>query len=110
MKVVPRESLVLYRSERFFNKGASMFHDVESNPDFSEMEKKILDYWDSKGLLKKYLVKNNNSKKKFKFLDGPITANNPMGVHHAHGRTLKDFFQRYYTMKGFKQRYQNGFD
>src|SRR3712207_8043297 len=41
---------------------------------------------------------------------GPITANNPMGVHHAWGRTYKDLFQRYQTMLGKRQRYQNGFD
>ncbi len=44
------------------------------------------------------------------FIDGPITANNPMGVHHAWGRTYKDLFQRYQAMLGNKQRYQNGFD
>ena len=43
-------------------------------------------------------------------IDGPITANNPMGVHHAWGRTLKDVFQRYKAMRGYDQRYQNGFD
>ncbi len=44
------------------------------------------------------------------FLDGPITANNPMGVHHAWGRTLKDLYQRYKSMNGYQLRYQNGFD
>jgi len=43
-------------------------------------------------------------------MDGPITANNPMGVHHAWGRTLKDLYQRYKNMQGFAQRFQNGFD
>jgi isoleucyl-tRNA synthetase len=33
-----------------------------------------------------------------------------MGVHHAWGRTYKDFFQRYYAMLGRRQRFQNGFD
>ena len=33
-----------------------------------------------------------------------------MGVHHAWGRTLKDLYQRYKSMNGFQQRYQNGFD
>jgi len=31
-------------------------------------------------------------------------------VHHAWGRTYKDLFQRYHTMLGHRQRYQNGFD
>ena len=43
-------------------------------------------------------------------MDGPITANNPAGVHHGHGRTLKDVFQRYKALRGYDQRYQNGFD
>ncbi len=34
------------------------------------------------------------------FMDGPITANNPAGVHHGHGRTLKDVFQRYKALQG----------
>ena len=38
------------------------------------------------------------------FLDGPITANNPMGVHHAWGRTLKDLYQRYHSMLGKEMR------
>ena len=33
-----------------------------------------------------------------------------MGVHHAWGRIYKDLFQRFHTMLGEKQRYQNGFD
>ena len=44
------------------------------------------------------------------FIDGPITANNPMGVHHGWGRTYKDLFHRFWTMRGRDARYQNGFD
>ena len=58
----------------------------------------------------RYLARNEASERRWSFLDGPITANNPMGVHHAWGRTYKDLFQRYHTMLGEQQRYQNGFD
>ncbi len=74
------------------------------------MEKRIFTWWYQSGLVKKYLQKNEKSKKQFSFLDGPITANNPMGVHHAWGRTYKDLWQRFFNMRGFKQRFQNGFD
>ncbi len=74
------------------------------------MEKKILDWWYKEGIVEKYLHRNDDSKKKFSFLDGPITANNPMGVHHGWGRTYKDLWQRFYNMKGFAERFQNGFD
>ena len=87
-----------------------MFKPTTAKPDFIKLERKILKQWQKSGLVEKYLQKNKASEKRFSFLDGPITANNPMGVHHAWGRTLKDFFQRYKNMCGFKQRFQNGFD
>lgn len=87
-----------------------MFKPVDANPNFPEMEKKWLKKWYESGLVKKYLKKNDNSDKYYSFLDGPITANNPMGVHHAWGRTYKDLWQKFYNLLGFKQRFQNGFD
>lgn len=74
------------------------------------MEKQVYEYWQKKDIRQKYLRKNAHSKKRFSFLDGPITANNPMGVHHAWGRTYKDMWQRFYNMRGYRQRFQNGFD
>ena len=78
-------------------------------PDHTALEREILDWWDREGIFDK-LREQNSGGERFGFLDGPITANNPMGVHHAWGRTLKDVFQRYKALRGFDQRYQNGFD
>jgi isoleucyl-tRNA synthetase len=72
-------------------------------------EKEILKFWKEKKIFEK-LRKKIKGRKKFSFIDGPITANNPMGVHHAWGRTYKDVFQRLKAMQGFDQRFQNGFD
>lgn len=74
-----------------------------------EIEKKVLDFWEKNKIFDK-LSERNKGKKKWFFLDGPITANNPMGVHHAWGRTYKDIYQRFKAMQGFDQRFQNGFD
>ena len=87
-----------------------MFKTLDPRPDFPTLEKKIWQFWQENKILPKYLSKNQDSPKRFSFLDGPITANNPMGVHHAWGRTLKDLYQRYKNMRGFRQRFQNGFD
>ncbi len=76
---------------------------------FIESEHKTLKFWEEMGLLGEIKEKNKKGKP-WSFLDGPITANNPMGVHHAWGRTLKDLFQRFKAMQGFSQRLQNGFD
>ncbi len=86
------------------------FEPVDLKVDFPEMERKLLAKWYKSGLVKKYLSRNRDSKKYFSFLDGPITANNPMGVHHAWGRTYKDLWQRCKNMQGYKERFQNGFD
>ncbi|MBS3159158.1 isoleucine--tRNA ligase [Candidatus Woesearchaeota archaeon] len=75
----------------------------------SRDELEVLEYWGKKQIFKK-LQEKNKGKKKFSFIDGPITANNPMGVHHAWGRTYKDLYQRFKAMQGYDQRYQNGFD
>jgi isoleucyl-tRNA synthetase len=72
-------------------------------------ETAVRSYWDKLDLLNRVKEKNQNGKR-FVFYDGPITANNPMGVHHAWGRTYKDVVQRYYSLLGYHQRYQNGFD
>jgi isoleucyl-tRNA synthetase len=86
------------------------FEEVDLGVDFPKMERSLLDDWYKNGIVDKYLNRNKDSKKYFSFLDGPITANNPMGVHHAWGRTYKDLWQRFYNMKGRRQRFQNGFD
>ncbi|MEX0786996.1 MAG: isoleucine--tRNA ligase [Dehalococcoidia bacterium] len=87
-----------------------MFSPVEPKPDFPAMERERLRWWQEHGIPKLYLKRNEASEKRWSFIDGPITANNPMGVHHAWGRTYKDAFQRFRTMQGYRQRYQNGYD
>lgn len=76
---------------------------------FIGMEHDIMKFWEDNDCFGK-LRAQNKGHKMFRFLDGPITANNPMGIHHAWGRSLKDIFLRYKGMQGFDCRYQNGFD
>jgi len=86
-----------------------MFRKVSSSYDQHEIEPRILKFWDEHDFFHQ-LVQKNIGGKRFSFIDGPITANNKMGVHHAWGRTYKDIFVRYKSMQGAHQRYQNGFD
>ncbi|MCL1794045.1 MAG: isoleucine--tRNA ligase [Oscillospiraceae bacterium] len=78
-------------------------------PDFVKMEQEILNFWDERDCFEKLREKNKGNKR-FRFLDGPITANNPMGIHHAWGRSTKDIFLRYKAMNGYSCHYRNGFD
>lgn len=86
------------------------FQEVPTKVDFPKMERDLLQWWETEQVVQKYLDRNNGAEKRFSFIDGPITANNPMGVHHGWGRSYKDMFQRYHNMIGEEQRFQNGFD
>jgi isoleucyl-tRNA synthetase len=87
-----------------------MFKEV-NDLDFPELERRTLQFWEEHRVFDA-LREQNCGGPRYSFMDGPITANNArgIGVHHAWGRTYKDIFQRYKSMRGFDQRYQNGFD
>jgi isoleucyl-tRNA synthetase len=86
-----------------------MFPAPSDKPDADSLERAILDFWDRQDIFAKVRASNLGGPK-FSFTDGPVTANKTLGVHTAWGRTLKDVFQRYKALRGFDQRYQNGFD
>jgi isoleucyl-tRNA synthetase len=86
-----------------------MFRPLPPVPDHPGIETEILAWWDERGIFAK--VRNlNKDGPRFSFFDGPVTANKTLGVHTAWGRALKDVFQRYKALRGFDERYQNGFD
>ncbi len=67
------------------------FEKVETQVDFPAQERAVLELWQKQNTFEK-LRRKNRGQPKWSFLDGPITANNPMGVHHAWGRTYKDAY------------------
>jgi len=86
-----------------------MFRPVSAKPDLVAQEHEILAEWRERRTFERLRAQNAGGPR-WSFLDGPITANNPMGVHHAWGRAYKDLYQRFHAMLGEDQRYQNGFD
>ena len=86
-----------------------VFEPLPSVPDHPALEREILALWEREGTFGK-LRELNTEGPRWSFIDGPVTANKILGVHTAWGRTLKDVFQRYKALRGFHQRYQNGFD
>lgn len=85
------------------------FESVKTQIDFSAQERDILKFWRESQAFEK-LRALHKGEPKWSFIDGPITANNPMGVHHGWGRSYKDLYNRYWTMRGRELRYQQGFD
>jgi isoleucyl-tRNA synthetase len=86
-----------------------MYQEVPTSLDFPKLEHEVFAFWEEQKIFDR-LREKNRGKPRWSFIDGPITANNPMGVHHAWGRTYKDIYQRYQAMTGHELRYQNGFD
>ncbi|MGH3048670.1 MAG: class I tRNA ligase family protein, partial [Gaiellaceae bacterium] len=89
--------------------GEHIFQPLPDKPDHPGLEREILAWWDEARVFDT-LREQNRGGPTFSFMDGPITANAPAGVHHGMGRTLKDVFQRYKAARGHELRYQNGFD
>ena len=85
------------------------FREVPANTDFVEQEKDMLRFWEESDAFET-MRRLHKGEPHWSFIDGPITANNPMGVHHGWGRMFKDLFSRFWTMQGRELRYQNGFD
>ena len=86
-----------------------VFQPLPTVPDHPALEEEVLAWWEAQGTFAK-LRERNAQGPRFSFFDGPVTANKTLAVHTAWGRTLKDVFQRYKALRGFDQRYQNGFD
>ena len=86
-----------------------MFEPVSPQVDFVALEHDVLRFWRETQAFERLRALRAGGPR-WSFIDGPITANNPMGVHHGWGRTYKDLFHRFKAMQGFQTRYQNGFD
>ena len=85
------------------------FKEVPGQVDFPVQEREVLEFWKETDAFHK-MRELHKGQPHWSFIDGPITANNPMGVHHGWGRAYKDLYNRYWTMRGRELRYQNGFD
>ena len=86
-----------------------MFAPLPDKPDHDALERAVLDLWERERTFEQVRALNADGPI-FSFIDGPVTANKSLAVHTAWGRTLKDVFQRYKALRGYHQRYQNGFD
>jgi len=66
-------------------------------------------YWEKKTIFQKS-IEQKGEKGDFIFYEGPPSANGIPGIHHVMGRTIKDAFCRYKTLKGFRVNRKAGWD
>jgi len=74
-----------------------------------EIDNTIQKYWQENGIFKKS-VNERSKDNTFVFYEGPPSANGMPGIHHVMGRTVKDLFCRFQTMKGKRVERKGGWD
>ena len=77
--------------------------------DLIKISNEILDFWEDKSIFRKS-IEGRKKNKNFIFYEGPPSANGTPGIHHMMGRTIKDIFCRYKTLKGYIVRRKGGWD
>ncbi|MBO4663740.1 MAG: isoleucine--tRNA ligase, partial [Bacteroidaceae bacterium] len=74
-----------------------------------ETNNEVLAEWEKKDLFHKSISEREGCPQ-FVFFEGPPSANGHPGIHHMMGRTIKDTFLRYKTMKGYQVKRKAGWD
>jgi len=70
---------------------------------------RVLAQWEKENIFQKSIETREGSES-FIFFEGPPSANGLPGIHHAMGRSIKDIFCRYKTLKGFQVKRKAGWD
>ncbi len=79
------------------------------NLDLPAVAGEILDFWKEQDIFAKSIA-SREGKESYVFYEGPPSANGMPGIHHVMGRTIKDIFPRYRTMKGYQVHRKAGWD
>lgn len=85
------------------------YADVKAKPDFVEVEKEILKFWEDNNTFEKS-VHNRDGAAEFVFYDGPPFANGTPHYGHIMVSYVKDVVARYQTMNGKKVERRLGWD
>ena len=79
------------------------------NLNLPEIAKEILQLWEKNYTFEKSMSSREGAEP-FVFYEGPPSANGMPGIHHVMGRTIKDLFCRYQTLKGKQVKRKAGWD
>lgn len=85
------------------------YADVKAKPDFVEVEKEVLKFWDENKTFEKS-VHNRDGAAEFVFYDGPPFANGTPHYGHIMVSYVKDVVARFQTMNGKKVERRLGWD
>jgi isoleucyl-tRNA synthetase len=69
----------------------------------------VLEKWNASNVFERS-ISTREGKTPYIFFEGPPSANGLPGIHHAMGRSIKDIFCRYKTLKGYQVKRKAGWD
>ena len=79
------------------------------NLNLSDIADQIQALWDQENTFEES-IKSRPSNNPFVFYEGPPSSNGMPGIHHVMGRSIKDVFCRYKTLKGYQVNRKAGWD
>lgn len=74
-----------------------------------QIAEEVQAFWQKENIFERS-VSERDEKNPFVFYEGPPSANGVPGIHHVMGRTVKDIFCRYQTLKGKQVKRKAGWD
>lgn len=74
-----------------------------------QIASEVSNHWNAQNIFERS-ISERDGKKSFVFYEGPPSANGMPGIHHVMGRTIKDIFCRYNTLKGYQVNRKAGWD
>ena len=86
-----------------------MKYNEYKNLDLSALASDVKESWTAHSVFEKS-ISTRAENDAFTFYEGPPSANGMPGIHHVLGRTIKDIFCRYKTLKGYKVLRKGGWD
>ena len=93
----------------YFGGGVRLYSKVDTNLNFVDREKEVLDFWKKNNIAQKAIDQREGCDT-FTFYDGPPTANGKPHIGHVLTRVIKDMLPRYQSMKGKKVLRKAGWD
>lgn len=85
------------------------YREVNPNPNFSDLEKEVLNFWKSNNSFQNS-IDNRENNDEFVFYDGPPFANGLPHYGHLLTGFIKDAYARYQTIRGKKVERRFGWD
>ena len=74
-----------------------------------KIAEEIQELWEENSIFEAS-INTRDEQKPFVFFEGPPSANGMPGIHHVMGRSIKDIFCRFKTLKGFQVKRKAGWD